>query len=268
MQFVELSDARIGFTVEGDEAGPPLLLLMGLGGSAAEWGEEFLDALRPHLRLIRPDNRGIGHSENRASEFDMETMARDGLAVLDAVGLSQANVLGFSMGGMIAQQMALLAPDRIASLVLLSTHFGGSEVVPLQPRARVLFEKQPPGQSRQQYFERLFVQLTAEGFGERHVHEAQGFIAARVRNPVSLDIYKHQLNSILSSDRSQSVTTLPQRTLVLHGQEDPLIPVENGRNLAARIPQATLTELPECGHLPTWEQPQEVAEHMLRFLRG
>lgn len=265
LRFAERPDARIAFADEGSPAAPPLLLLMGLGGTYAAWGDAFLAALGDRYRVIRVENRGVGASDNHAERFTMADMAADASAVLAACELTSAHVVGISMGGMIAQQLALDAPDSVRSLSLLSTHFGGSEVVPMTARAQVLFEPQPPGQTQLAYYQRLFTQLTAPGFGERKLDEVRRFVELRAQHPVPVQTYQAQLHALLESDRSQAVTALTHPTLVLHGVDDPLIPIENGRRLAARIPGARLVEVANCGHMPPWEWPQRVADELVAF---
>lgn len=260
MQTVVRPDATIAYLDEGARDAPPILLLMGLGGTYASWGDTFLQALHPRHRLIRVENRGVGASVNAKERFSMADMAADAAAVLDAAGLSSAHVAGISMGGMIAQQLALDAPHRVRSLGLISTHFGGREVVPMTERAQVLFQPRPEGQSEQQYQERLFTQLTAPGFGEANLDEVQRFIAARIEYPLSMATYHAQLHALLESDRSAAVATLSAPTVVIHGADDPLIPVDNGRMLAERVPDARYVELDDCGHMPPWEHPLAVAQ--------
>lgn len=267
MQKIEVELATLAFTVEGPEDAPPILLLMGLGGSAAEWGDEFLDRLRKGHRVIRMDNRGVGGSTNAAKVFNMSDMASDARAVLDALQLGAVHVLGYSMGGMIAQQLAIESPERVARLVLLSTHFGGAGVVPMLPRAQAVFEPQPPGSTREQYLQKLFVHLCAPGFGEQNLSSIQDFVVTRLRNPLPILTYSNQLDALLASDRSEGVAGLSMPTLVVHGDLDPLLPLANGQNLASRIPGSEFCELRGCGHLPTWESPQEVAEAVLGFLK-
>jgi 3-oxoadipate enol-lactonase len=265
MPFVETSTARIHFTVEG--RGPAtLLMLMGLGGSAAEWGPGFAESLAERFRVVLVDNRGVPPSANRASSFTMGDMAADAVAVLDAIDVRRAHVMGLSMGGMIAQQVALDRPERVDQLVLVSTHFGGRELAPMQPRAEALFAPPPPGTTVEALFRDAFARMTAPGFAELHPELAERFARARLEHRVPMELFALQLQAILVSDRSQAVTSLRVPTLVIHGLDDPLIVVENGRNLARRIPNARLEELPGCGHLPNWECPERAVELMTGFL--
>lgn len=265
MPVVETPTAQIHYTVEG--RGPTtLLMLMGLGGSSEEWGPGFAEALTLRFRVVRLDNRGVPPSTNRAPSFTMGDMANDAVAVLDAVGTARAHVLGLSMGGMIAQQLALDHPLRVDRLVLVSTHFGGRELARMQPRAEPLFGPPPPGTTDEALFRDVFSRITAPGFAERHPELAERFTRNRLQHRVAMAVFILQIQAIMGSDRSQALSRLPHPTLVIHGKDDPLIVLENGRMLAARIPNASLEELPDCGHLPNWEYPRQVIDAVSRFL--
>lgn len=258
--------AEIMYFDEGVPSGPVLLLIMGLGGSADEWGEPFVDRLRSRFRVLRFHHRGVGPSTNTLPEFTLDTLAEDAIAVLDAASVERADVLGFSMGGMVAQLLSLDHPGRVRRLVLLSTHFGGSEVTPPTERVRPLFEPRTPGSSLLEHYTRLGCALSAPGFAEQNGHLVEFFAQARTRYPLSLAVYRSQLSAILTSDRSQRIRDVVIPTLVIHGEQDALIPVDNGRALADRMPNAELIVLPDCGHLPTWERPTQVCAELERFL--
>ena len=266
MRVAKSEGAEIAYSDEGQRAGVPLVLIMGLGGSAEEWGDDFLLELRRQRRVVRFHNRGVGLSSNTVTNFTFTHMARDVIAVIEALGLSEADVLGYSMGGMVAQRLVLDYPERVRRLVLMATHFGGPEVVQPQERVQPLFERRPPGESLPEQFRRFCSALAAPGFAEAHMELAERFAEGRMRNPVSLPTYQAQMTSILSDDRSARVQDINVPTLVVHGDQDALVPVENGRLLAGRVPGATLHILPGCGHLPTWEQPQPVLAVLARFL--
>lgn len=265
MPLAATPGAEIHYTVEGH--GPDtLLLIAGLGQNSDEWGSAFVEALMARCRVVRLDNRGVPPSTNRSPSFTMRDMAKDAVAVLDAVGVARAHVMGWSMGGMIAQQMALDDPDRIERLVLLSSHFGGPGCAPMQPRAAPLFELPAPGTTAKAFLRAAFGLLTAPGFAERHPDLADRFTEQRLHHRVTKELFALQIQAVLASDRSHAVAGLKHPTLVVHGQSDPLVVVENGRMLAARIPNAKLVELPDCGHMPPLERPEQVLAAVWEFL--
>jgi len=264
MAFVDSGGLRIAYTTEGSGE-PTILLLMGLGARAADWGTEFPAALAQRHRVVRMDNRGTGASEKPATTWALEDMATDAIAVLDAVGASRAHVIGLSMGGMIAQLVALLHPERVDRLVLMSTHYGGANVVPPTPEMFALYS--PAAGSTAEDIMRLAVRMiTAPGFADSNPQAVEALVELARNSPTSKRVFTTQLQAILSSDRSERVGAIRAPTLVIHGDLDPLIPCDNGRKLAASIPNAKLEILEGCGHVPAWECPKKLAERVLAFL--
>lgn len=260
----------VAYTVEGE--GPEaVLLIMGLGQRSADWGPRFVQALGSAFRVIRFDNRGTGQSGFEGGGFSLEDMAGDAIAVLDAVGVSRAHVVGFSMGGMIAQLLAIDHPDRVGRLVLMSTHFGGPGVVGPTPAAQALFEpaefhrvgKDPAAMMR-----RTVEIVAAPGFAKR-APEAVDFLGACAHaEPTRPSAFMAQMQAILMSDRAARLAEIAQTTMVIHGDQDSLIPVENGRMLADKIPGAKLVLLEDCGHFPMHEQPVRLETALVDFLAG
>jgi pimeloyl-ACP methyl ester carboxylesterase len=263
MPYASTDTAKLYFTVSG--AGErTLLLIMGLGGHALEWGEPFLTPLRERYRVVCMDNRGIGRSESLVESWALEDMARDALAVLDACGCQKVLLGGTSMGGMVSQHVALLAPERVERLALMSTHFGGSEVVPLTAQAASLFTPEA-GLSQGGLQRRTLRTLTTPGFADTHPELIEEYAALRERERTRARTFRTQMQAILSADRSQAVRSLRLPTLVVHGLDDELVPVDNGRMLAERIAGAQLVLLPNCGHFPHIEKPAECGAALCEF---
>jgi pimeloyl-ACP methyl ester carboxylesterase len=238
---------------------------MGLGCRADDWGEVFPARLAEQYRVIRFDNRGAGASSKPSVSWTLEDMADDALRVLDAEGVGAAHVVGISMGGMISQLIALDHPARCKSLVLMSTHAGGSEVIAPTSEAFALF--QPPRGTTAEQIMRLSVRvLTAPGFAKKNPESVEALVRYAVEQPTPRRAFSTQLQAIFASDRAQRLQDIRVPTLVLHGDSDSLIPDGNGRLLAQRIPGAELEIVPTCGHMPTWEAPDAVSRRVLEFL--
>jgi 3-oxoadipate enol-lactonase len=262
--FVNRGDVTLAYSVEGsgDKA---VLLVMGLGGRAADWGRVFPAALARRYKVVRFDNRGTGGSTKATAGFTLEDMAKDAIAVLDEVGTKRAHLVGISMGGMISQLVALDHPERVDRLVLLSTHFGGGNVVhPTAETASVLAAA--PGTAVEEVMRRSLKVITAPGFAEAHPEAIDELVAYAVAAPTPAACFMAQLQAIIDSDRSERVSRIRAPTLVVHGDSDALIPVGNGHRLAEAIPGAKLELLGGCGHLPMWERPEELARIVLEFL--
>jgi 3-oxoadipate enol-lactonase len=251
----------------GRGAGAPVLLVMGLGGRAADWNDAFLDRLAPAFELISFDNRGTGRSDRPNEEYTLDRMADEAVAVLDAAGHDRAHVVGISMGGMIAQLVALRHPARVRGLVLIATTTGGPTVVPPTPAALAVLAPDrslPPDE----IVRRAMATISAPGFAARRPDAIEALVALAVAQPTPQFVFVRQLAAIMASDRLARLGGITAPTLVVHGTEDPLVPPPNGAALARAIPGARLVELPQCGHLPMWECPERLAAVVHDFLRS
>jgi len=264
MPFAQTETSTIHYTVTG-QSEPTLLLIMGLGGHATEWGEPFLSRLRETFRVITMDNRGIAQSQTAVDVWTLDLMALDARAVLDAVGCDRAFIAGTSMGGMVAQLVALAEPERVQRLVLMSTNFGGPDAVLPGVGVAPLFTP-VPGASPGQLQRRALTALTAPGFADANPEVIEEFARLRELTRTMPRVFQAQFNALLTSDRSALVRDITQPTLVVHGCDDVLIPAENGRLLADRIPGAELLLYERCGHFPHIEYPERLAEDLERFL--
>jgi pimeloyl-ACP methyl ester carboxylesterase len=261
-------DAELAYSVEGSGA-DTVLLVMGLGARAADWGSRFPAALAARYRVVRFDNRGVGRSPRAAAGYSLSDLADDAIAVLDAVGAARAHVIGISMGGMIAQLLALDHPARVARLVLLSTHHGGPNLERTHPDALALFDpaallagtRDPVAAMRH-----AIGVITAPGFVDRAPELVAELVDNARREPTHPAVFLAQFQAILASDRSERVRAITAPTLVVHGADDKLIRPSNGRMLADKVPGARLVMLRDCGHMPMHEQPDALAAHVLEFL--
>ena len=240
---------RLHWEEAGD--GPPVLLIMGLGMNATGWWRT-IPALAG-FRVLSFDNRGMGRSERVPGPYTVAEMADDAVSVLDDAGVERAHVYGISLGGMIAQEVALRHPDRVGALVLGATTAGGDAWV--QASDEVVA------------FVRLRAQMTAEhavwasvpiNYSSRTRRERGDRIAEdverRLRYPVEAEYYSAQLAAANAHDARVGDIRAP--TLVVHGEEDVLIPPENGRRLAAAIPGAELSLWPGAAHLYFTDEPE------------
>ena len=254
---------RIAHYVRG--AGPPALFIMGLGGRATDWNEAFLAAVAKRFEVITFDNRGTGASDRPTGEYTLELMADEAVGVLDALSRPRAHVIGISMGGMIAQLVALRHPERVDHLVLIATHGGGPRVVPPTPAAMAVLTAdrlRPPAE----LIRDSMSTITAPGFAARNPETIEALVALAEAQPTPVSVFARQLAAIMASSRMARLGDVTRPTLVVHGMEDPLVPPANGAALARTIPGARLVELPGCGHLPMWECPARLANVLSDFL--
>lgn len=260
MSYAESEGTRIYWDERG--AGQPLLLIMGLGSSSDLW-YRLMPMLSAHYRTIVFDNRGVGRSDAPPGPYSITTMASDAAVVMDAAGVSSAHVLGFSMGGFIAQELALHYPGRVRALILAGTACGGKEAVRAAPE--VLAALQAKG-----------VKTAAEGFWMMapYVYDQSTLrerieedLAASLRTSLPRESYVAQLQGIASWAGSHSrLSRLDAPVLIIHGESDQLIPPENGRVLADAITNAKVVMIPRAGHRFMTDQPEAASEAILSFL--
>ena len=244
--------------------GEPLFLINGLGASAHDWGP-IVERLADAYRLIAFDNRGAGRSEAPDVPTSLEEMADDAASVLGTYGLEPAHVAGYSMGGMIAQILAAERPELIRRLVLMATHPGARSAVRSLPRARAVMSL-PDDQTREDVVRMQYEAFVSPDFLRHRADEFEEMLAVRMSHLAPLYAWRRQLQAVKESERADRVEGIRAPTLILHGEDDPLIPFGNGEMLHQLIPDSRLVPIPGCGHMLNWEKPDEVAEALDDFL--
>lgn len=238
--------------------GAPLLMLMGLGGSSDSWGNAFTHPLARTFRLLLPDHRGTGRTPRGDAPYTIAQLARDALAVLDAERLPRAHVLGVSMGGMVAQELAIRYPDRVAGLVLGCTTAGGRRFVPPDPAVfRELQERGILGAPA--------LVVTPE-FAARHPERLARLGMQTLLRPTSPETWRLQLQAIAAFDVSDRLHQIAAQTLVITGDRDLIMPVQNSYALARGIRGATGVVVKGTGHCFFWEAPERAAKAIREFL--
>jgi pimeloyl-ACP methyl ester carboxylesterase len=260
MPFVENLGARIYWDEEGN--GAPLLLIMGLGWPLQAW-QRLRPALSQKYRTIALDNRGVGKSEVPAGPYSMPQMAADAAAVLNAARVNTAHIFGVSLGGMIAQEFALQYPNKVRSLILGCTAAGGPEAVRAEDEAlRVLMTR---GQDADQFARAINPFIYDAATSPQLVEEDT---AARRKWYASGDGYFAQLQAVIGWEAYSRLAQIAAPTLVIHGEKDRLVPAENGKRIAARIPGAKLVLIPGASHIFPTDQPVATQTTILEFLGG
>ncbi|MDX6728304.1 MAG: hypothetical protein QOK49_3109 [Baekduia sp.] len=239
--------------------GEPLLLIQGMSGTHLTWGEPLIDDLTRDFDVITYDHRGIGRSARVDDPFSVVELAEDAAGLLDALGVESAHVLGISMGGMVAQELALRHPERIRTLTLGCTYCGGPDGR-LAPQATI--ERLTAGMmsgDRELAIRTGFEINVSAGFAAQE-GSYDTFRAMAKALPAAVPVIMLQMQAIAQHDTSARLASLGVPTLVIHGDEDEMLPVENGRQIAALIPGARLEILEGVGHMFWWEQPARSAE--------
>lgn len=256
--------ARVGETelsYERAGSGPPLLLIMGMSGTFDHWSAPFLEDLRREFDAIVYDHRGVGASSRLDGDrtLTIAQLAEDAAGLLDALELDSAHVLGFSMGGMIAQDLALAHPERVRTLTLAGTYCGGEgSALMSEESLRKLAEGASSG-DRARAIRAAWEINVSPNFAANDEEYAR-FLQIGMRRAVAMQVIMAQMRAITKFDTSARLSELELPTLVVHGALDEMLPVQNGRLIAQLIPDSRLEILEEIGHLFFWEQPARSAE--------
>ena len=254
----------------GDSHARPLLLIGGLGTQMITWDEDFCDLLASRgFYVIRFDNRDGGLSTYPDAEYTLDDMAADAAALLDALGIPAAHVVGASMGGFIAQLVALDHPEHVLTLTSIMSGPNGEDQVRPTPEANAVLLAPAPETREEQVALGLLAKRTllgpADPYDEPYEKARIERAIDRAYHPLG---FMRQLQAILAAkSRLARLSTLNMPVLVIHGDADILVPVENGRKVAAAIPGATLLEIEGMGHdIPkrVWGQVADAIAELAR----
>ena len=240
--------------------GAPLLLIQGLGYGRWGW-EPIVPGLAARHRVVSFDNRGIGESDKPEGPYTAAEMAGDALQVLDEAGIDRAHVLGASLGGMIAQELAVAAPERVDKLVLCCTTPGGPSTVPMPEVTVQLFAEAQtlaPEVALRRFVENALGEDPPAGLVDE-------LFARRVANPPDPAGWQAQAAAGIGFQGVEGQIAAP--TLVLGGTADNVVDHRNAEVLARRIPGARVELLAGAGHLFFWEQPDESVRIINEFLK-
>lgn len=253
--------AEIWWEATGPEDAPAVVLVMGLGYPAAMWWRQ-VPALAERYRVIVLDNRGAGHTGDVVgAPYLVATMAEDVVSVLDAAEQERAHIVGISMGGMIAQEVALTYPGRVASVVLLATHPGAAHAT-FRPEAMAMLQSRGEWTAREAA--EASVPFNYAATTARSVMEEDW--AVRLPLATTLAGYTGQLAGTMTWSSLERLGRMVPPVLVIHGEGDALIPVENGRLVAGAIPGSELKVLPDANHILTTDQAAAVNALLLDWM--
>jgi len=272
MAMVKLKDVTLCYETHGAAANPAIVLIRGLGTQLIEWPSALLDGVvDAGFRVVVFDNRDAGLSSECPVEppYRLEDMAGDVVGLLDHLGIDRAHVFGISMGGMIAQHVALRSPHRVRTLISVMSSTSDPSLPQPSPEMRARLVETAPD-------EEALIALNAENravFGSPGYPEslAERLGAARAAHERSHrpDGVARQMRAVIADgSRRDRLRTLTVPTLVIHGADDPLIPLAAGRDTAAAIPGARLEVVEGMGHnIPQALAPRIVAL-VAAFARG
>lgn len=249
--------------------GEPLLLIMGFGMPGVAWLPSL--PMLPGFKCIYFDNRGTGMSDKPEGTYTIELMADDASNLLKALNIPRAKVFGVSMGGMIAQELTLRHPEQVAKVVLGCTLAGGPEAKMAAPEvATTLVEgTKLMASSPEQGLDVILPLLYPEEFAKAHPEIKQLMLAGmRMMPPTSSDAVDRTIAGIMSFNASDRLGQIKCPVLIVHGEQDLLIPPENAHLLKRGIPQAEVFMIPNAGHAFQAADPVGTHRRIVQFLKN
>lgn len=252
-----------GIYYEEAGAGDPLLMVMGLGTDHLGW---FLQVpeFSKHFRVVTFDNRDVGQSKQADGPYEVADMAQDALGLADHLGLETFHLLGMSMGGTIAQEMALAAPERIRTLTLVVTYGGGGRWG--HERARLWGREMT---SREQLIEWLLLFSMSEQFFENEEAVAYAHqVMLSNPHPQTIEAFRRQLDASSRHETRDRLPSLEMPVHVIGAERDTLVPVWKSKEIARLIPHADYSEMDGAPHALNMERAQEFNELVLGWLRA
>ncbi len=265
MQHADVNGIRIAYGVRG--SGPPLVLIMGYRLSSLAWPLDFIEALAERFTVVLFDSRGTGTSDKPTSGYEISNMARDVGGLLDHLDIPRANVLGYSMGGAIAQEFVRQFPDRVLALALCATMCGGPRAVYASPSV-VRVMRELDGLKPEEIARRIWSVTYSPGYLENHRELAEDQMRREIAAPTPLHAADLQYQAFAEFDCSKALPNVKAPTLVLTGDLDQLVSPQNSKFIASLIPEARLIVIPGCGHRMMWEATDECVGFVTEFLTG
>ncbi|HZR06733.1 MAG TPA: alpha/beta hydrolase [Candidatus Udaeobacter sp.] len=261
---LKVDGAQIAYRRIGN--GQPLVVLNGFAATSADWDPSFIDRLASSNRLILPDNRGIGRSTDDGQPFDIAKLADDAARIIETLSVERVNVLGWSMGGFIAQTLALQQPGRINKLILLSTDPGGpdADLAPAEVWSQLIDMSGTPHEQAGRLLSLLFPTAVAES-----IYREFGDIVAAARAQLSPSLVNRQVIAMDAwhragvGDRLRKVNV---PVLIATGTADVVIPPSNALRFANVIPGAWLAQFDGGGHAFMAQYPRPLADLLNSFL--
>lgn len=257
MPKVELAGTELNYERTG--SGEPLLLIQGMSANHKAWGRPFSSLLERDFEVIAFDNRGMGLSRKVTEAFSIAEMAADTAALLEALEIGSAHVLGISMGGMIAQELALAHPEKLRSLTIGCSYCGGEGSQLMDPADfQGLVEAMSSGDA-QRVFRAMYELNLSPGFRAEESRFAE-FVEMAEALPAARETIGLQVQAIMAHDTRARLPNIAAPTLVIHGTVDRVLGYPNGPLIASLVPGARLETYEDVGHMFWWEQPERTAE--------
>ena len=246
--------------------GDPLVLIMGLRRNI-EWWYRQLPVLSQHFNVLAFDNRGAGRSDKPKMDYSIRLFADDAAEMMKTVQIGRAHILGISMGGYIAQELAIHYPEMVRSLILGCTSAGGKKAVLMSPDRLTKFTANEGLTPEQILRKDMDIYFSSE-FMKEYPDKIEEFIDISLRHYQPLDAFQRQFAACLKHDAAKHLHLITAPTLVISGDDDPLVPPENSRILKEFLPHAELNFFPGCRHCFFIEAADQFNQKTVSFLKS
>jgi pimeloyl-ACP methyl ester carboxylesterase len=260
MPYAFINGINMYYEIEGE--GIPLLALPGMGSSLEIWSPEFRNAFKAKYRLLLVDYRGIGRSDAPDIEYSVPMLAQDIAELMAVLKIDKAHIMGLSLGGMIAQELALTWPERVEKLVLCATHCGTRHYIPFPHK-----KNKSKSELGKTYTDSIVNGMYPREFIEKNPAKIQDIIARETKFPVPPEIFARHYQAARSFDSYERLQQINCPTLIITGDQDLMVNPENSKLLARLIPQSRLEIIPGGGHGFMEQYPELVSQLVVEFLK-
>ncbi|MFW9882281.1 MAG: alpha/beta fold hydrolase [Candidatus Thorarchaeota archaeon] len=265
MPNTQVNDINIYYEIHGE--GFPVIMIMGLSGDVNWWTSEIIKPTSQNFKTIIFDNRGAGRTDKPKIEYSIKMFADDTIGLMDALNIERAHIDGASMGGMIAQEIAINYPERVEKLVLCCTHCGGSKQI--LPSNEILQRMADPRErTPEEYVDEIVPLIFTEDFIKDNPKFVDSYRQKMLMTPIPFDSYQRQVRAIMSYSSAMKLKKIMAPTIIFHGTEDVVVPPGNAEILAKRIPNAKVVMLDDAGHILFQPNPERVVNTTIEFLLG
>ncbi len=262
--YAKVGDLNMYYEVYGE--GFPLVMIMGLGANTNWWDPFLIEEFSKHFKVVIFDNRGAGRTDKPEVEYTIKMLADDTVGLMDHLGIKRAHILGVSMGGMIAQELALNYPERVEKLVLCVTSPGGGVAVPPKPEAMTVFTMDRSKMTDDEIARETIKVLYPEEYIREHPEVIEASIERVSKYPIPPGAFMRQVNAIMNFNAYDRLESINKPTLVVSGGKDILVPPENGKLIAEKIPNAKLVIFEDSGHGLITQERERFARLVIDFL--
>ena len=260
-----MNDINMYYEIHGD--GYPFLLIRGLSSDVYRWPPIFIKEISRYFKVVLFDNRGAGRTDKPDIEYSIKMMADDTIGLMNAMNIEKTNVLGYSMGGSIAQEIVLNYPERVNNLILCGAGCGGPKAKVANTEVLNLLTFDRKGMTPEQVLRKTLPILFPENFIKSHPEEIEEYIRRSSLAPIPAHSYQRQLGAIANFKSYSRLKNIETSTLIISGKKDILVPSQNSEVLAENISGAKLSLLDEVGHAMFTQKPILLAKVINHFLK-